>query len=93
MQNKNLQLFKYVALIEGITYLSFGITVPLKRIYHINEPNYVMGMAHGILFIVFVILLTRLVQEKKFSFLTGVILFISSLVPFGTFWSVKKYVD
>lgn len=46
-----LKSFRYTAILEGISYLLFGLTMPLKYMYDILEPNFYVGMAHGLLFI------------------------------------------
>lgn len=45
--------FKVLAIAEGISYLLFGLTMPLKYVYEVPEPNYFVGMAHGVLFILY----------------------------------------
>ncbi len=89
--NRLLNRFRWLAVAEGISYLLLGITVPLKRIYNIPEPNFVVGSIHGVLFIAYCILLLVLMIDMKWSFKKGFILFIASLIPFGTFWAEKKY--
>jgi integral membrane protein len=76
---------------EGISYLLLGITVPLKRIYNIPEPNFIVGSIHGVLFIAYCIILLVLMIDLKWSFKKGFILFLASLIPFGTFWAERKY--
>ncbi|MFN3316530.1 MAG: DUF3817 domain-containing protein, partial [Raineya sp.] len=44
-------VFRKVAFAEGISYLLFALTMPLKYIFKIPEPNYVVGLAHGLLFV------------------------------------------
>jgi len=89
--NKLLNRFRWLAVAEGISYLLLGITVPLKRIYNIPEPNFVVGSIHGVLFIVYCIILLVLMIDLKWSFKKGIILFLASLIPFGTFWAERKY--
>ena len=87
-----LKIFRLTAILEGITYLLiFGLTMPLKYWADIVEPNKVVGMAHGILFILFVVLAGIVCWERKWSIKRFVILFIASLLPFGTFYADKKY--
>jgi integral membrane protein len=89
--NKLLNRFRWLAVAEGISYLLLGITVPLKRIYNIPEPNFVVGSIHGVLFIAYCIILLVLMIDLKWSFKKGIILFLASLIPFGTFWAERKY--
>ena len=89
--NKLLNRFRWLAVAEGISFLLLGITVPLKRIYNIPEPNFVVGSIHGVLFIAYCVILLVLMIDRKWSFKKGIILFLASLIPFGTFWAEKKY--
>ena len=45
---------RLLALFEGISYLAFSITMPLKYAFAMPGPNMVVGMLHGILFIGYV---------------------------------------
>jgi integral membrane protein len=65
--------------------------MPLKYWAEIGGPNKVVGMVHGILFILFVILAGIVCWEKKWSIKRFLIFFIASLLPFGTFYADKKY--
>ena len=56
------QLFKtplgrlrIVAFVEGCSYLLLGITMVLKYRFSMPRPNYVVGMAHGVLFVLLVL--------------------------------------
>jgi len=87
-----LKALRITAILEGISYLLiFGLTMPLKYWAGIGEPNKVVGMAHGVLFILFVVLAGIFTWEKKWGIKRFLILFISSLLPFGTFYADKKY--
>ena len=87
-----LKVFRASAILEGISYLAlFGFTMPLKYWAEIPEPNQWVGYAHGILFIVFVVLAGIFCWERKWGIRRFVIFFIASLLPFGTFYADKKY--
>ncbi|RTE53422.1 DUF3817 domain-containing protein [Arenibacter aquaticus] len=87
-----LKIFSLTALLEGISYLLlFGIGMPLKYVAQIPEPNIYIGYAHGFLFIAYVALAVMVCVERKWSLKTFIILFIASLLPFGTFYIDKKY--
>ena len=83
--------FRFIAILEGFSYLLFAVTMPLKYGYDILEPNFYVGMAHGGLFIFYCGLgLASAIQYKwKFGFSVGV--FFASLIPFGTFYLDAKY--
>jgi integral membrane protein len=82
--------FRIVAFLEGCSYLLLGLTMILKYKYMMREPNYVVGMIHGFLFILYVVMLLRIWQKYKWSFGKATLAFIASLVPFGTFVADKK---
>jgi integral membrane protein len=86
-----LRVFRYIAILEGISYLLFGITVPLKYAYEIIEPNYYIGMAHGMLFLLYCILGLSSAVHYKWKFGFSVLVFLASLVPVGTFYIESKY--
>jgi integral membrane protein len=79
-----------LAILEGISYISFGLTMPLKYSWKITEPNYYVGMAHGVLFIAYCMWVVLVQYDKKLPFKTTAILLLSSLVPFMTFWAERK---
>lgn len=87
-----LKLFRLIAFIEGISYiLLIFIAVPIK--YLIGNPEYVklLGMPHGILFIMYIIFSFIVNIELKWSIKDLSIILSASLVPFGTFYVDKKY--
>lgn len=88
---KLLKVFRYIAILEGISYLLFGLTMPLKYVYEILTPNYFVGMAHGILFMLYCGVGLSCAIHYKWKFGFSVMVFLASLVPFGTFYLEAKY--
>ncbi|MEZ4811393.1 MAG: DUF3817 domain-containing protein [Allomuricauda sp.] len=87
-----LKLFRATAILEGISYLSlFGMTMPLKHWADIREPNIIVGYIHGGLFILYVVLAIVFCWQRKWSIKRFIILFVASLLPFGTFYADQKY--
>lgn len=82
--------FRLVAILEGISYLLFGVTMPLKYMLDIPEPNLVVGMVHGILFIAYIILCSQAIFEFKWDLKTSFIAMVASLIPGGTFYADAK---
>jgi integral membrane protein len=80
---------------EGISYLILlGIAMPLKYMW--DKPEYVrtVGSAHGLLFVMFMLMLTYALANKAISFKQAAFAFLLSLIPFGTFFlSFNKSVD
>lgn len=80
---------RVVAFLEGCSYLLLGLTMILKYKYAMPQPNYVVGLAHGILFVLYVGLLVQVVFLHKWNLLKMFWAFVASLVPFGTFYADK----
>jgi integral membrane protein len=78
-----IQQFRIIALIEGVSYISFAITMPLKYGLDITEPNYVVGMLHGLVFILYCLWLLILTLQRKWSWSMGILFFLASIIPFG----------
>lgn len=84
--------FRFVAFAEGVSYLAlFLISMPLKYIWGIREVNYVIGLAHGVLFVVYCLMLIVLAKKYQWSIKVVFLLFIASLLPFGTFIADKRF--
>ena len=83
--------FRWLALLEGLSYIILVfIAMPLKYIWSMPTLVQYMGMAHGILFCAYVLMLIKVWQAYNWSFAKASIAFIASLVPFGTFWFDTK---
>lgn len=85
---------RYVAIAEGISFVVLlFVAMPLKYIAGIPEAVKVTGWIHGALFILFIALVWRVMDQYRQSFLWLIKGCIASVVPFGTFvWdrSLKK---
>ncbi|MFD1818485.1 integral membrane protein [Pseudarcicella hirudinis] len=90
MFNNALSRFRAIAFMEGCSYILFGITMPLKYVWGLPKPNYIVGMCHGVLFILYMITLLTVFIELKWSLKKTALAFIASLIPFGTFYADKK---
>jgi integral membrane protein len=83
---------RIVAFLEGISYLVLlGIAMPLKYLAGIPQAVRVVGMAHGVLFVLFVILLIQVAIERSWSTKKSFLSFLSSIIPFGTFYADAKW--
>jgi len=80
---------RVLAFIEGCSYLLLGFTMILKYKYAMPQPNYIVGLAHGILFVLYVVLLIQVAFLHKWSIIKMFWAFIASLIPFGTFYADK----
>ncbi len=80
---------RIVAFIEGCSYLLLGFTMILKYKYAMPQPNYIVGLAHGILFVLYVVLLLQVSYLNRWNLGKIFGAFLASLVPFGTFYADK----
>lgn len=91
MKNTNLlKQLRVLAILEGISYISFGLTMPLKYLMDIKEPNFIVGMIHGVLFIAYCIWVILNHFSLKWTLKQTAILLVASLIPFMTFWADKR---
>lgn len=84
--------FKIIALLEGVSLLLLlFFAMPMKYIFH--QPVFVknIGMAHGLLFIAYILLTILLKKPKNWSWKTFGFICLASVIPFGTFYVEIKY--
>jgi integral membrane protein len=82
---------RIAGLVEAVSYmLLVGIAMPLKYIWHMPKAVSVIGMLHGVLFIIFCIALARATLAAKWPLARAALLFIASLLPFGPFLLDKR---
>ena len=85
-------IFRIVSFLEGISYLLLlFIAVPIK--YFQGDESYVklLGMPHGILFMLYIVLAIVIKKEMNWDNKTLGIVLLASILPFGTFYIDKKY--
>jgi len=89
-----LNFFRLIAALEGFSYLALFYNML------VNKPNnpelyqqllYPIGMIHGILFVLYVVLAIYLKMEYKWSMKKLGLILLASLLPFGTFYSDYKW--
>ena len=80
---------RIVAFIEGCSYLLLGFTMILKYKFAMPQPNYIVGLAHGILFVLYIVLLIQVSFLHRWNIFKMFMAFIASLIPFGTFYADK----
>ncbi|WP_299677734.1 DUF3817 domain-containing protein [uncultured Dokdonia sp.] len=87
-----LKSFRILSFLEGVSYLLIlFVTMPLKYIWNNGDPNKVIGMAHGFLFLAYIVMAILMKSERKWDNKTLAIVLLCSVIPFGTFWMDKKY--
>jgi len=86
MAKFNLKLIRVLGLLEGLSFIILlGVAMPLKYIWHNETLMQPMGMAHGFLFMGYVVWVFVVAhqynQRPKFIILSC----LASILPFGTF--------
>lgn len=62
-----------------------GVAMPLKYYAGMTEATRDVGMIHGLLFVAYVFMLIPIKQDLKLNSKTTGLLFLASILPFGTF--------
>lgn len=90
-----IHFLRITGLVEAVSFmLLVGIAMPLKYIWHLPQAVRVVGMIHGILFVIFCIALARAALAAKWPIGRSALIFAASLIPFGPFLvdgRMKKY--
>jgi len=86
--------FRIIAFLEGLSYILL-ITVGLYFKYQLNDESYVklLGMPHGLLFVLYVIIAYLLRKEENWNTKDFSIILLASIIPFGTFYIDRKFIN
>ena len=84
--------FRIVAFLEGVSFILL-ITIGLYFKYQLNDDSYVklLGMPHGLLFVIYIIIAYLLREEENWKTKDFIIVLFASVIPFGTFYIDRKY--
>lgn len=86
-----IQTLRILGNIEGISYLLLlGVAMPMKYYFEMPMAVKIVGMAHGVLFVAYCLLLTACMKKFNWTLKFGTYLFIATLIPFGTFVTDRK---
>ncbi len=79
--------FRVVAFLEAITYLALLGAVVVYRL--LDGPDYIgfLGPVHGIIFLVYLVLVLRIRESQGWGFWRTVVIILAAAVPFGGFWA------
>lgn len=91
-----LKLFKIVAVLEGISYLALFANMLIVKNMNLDLYKsllFPIGMAHGVLFIGYIILAIMLKMEDNWDWKKFFIITVASVIPLGTFYVEKKYLS
>ncbi len=86
-----LKRLRAITFAEGVSYLVLlFIAMPLKYAADIPIAVRVVGMVHGLLFVLLALMLVNVLAGGALSLKRSAVVFLSSLVPFGAF-VIDKY--
>ncbi|AEW85405.1 DUF3817 domain-containing protein [Flavobacterium columnare NBRC 100251 = ATCC 23463] len=88
------KFFRNIALLEGVSYIVIMLNMLMIKPFDLALYKLLLfpvGMSHGVLFILYVLLAFLLQRQLKWNLKTTVIILLASLIPFGTFYIEKKY--
>lgn len=84
--------FKWISILEGISFLVLLlIAMPLKYIWDAPQMVQIVGMLHGILFVLYILGALWLYKAMPWNLKTLMIICVSSVLPLGPFYVEKKY--
>ena len=84
--------FRIISFLEGVSYLLLlFVATPIK--YLQGDASYVklLGMPHGILFMLYIVLAIVIQKQMNWNRKTLGIVLLCSIIPFATFYEDKKY--
>lgn len=88
----SVKIFKIISTLEAISFLILlCIAMPLKYIWDMPEMVRFVGMAHGVLFIAYIIGAYFMKEKLKWSWGVLAIVMFCSVLPLGPFYAEKKY--
>lgn len=93
--NQNLvNWFRRIAFAEGVSFiLLLFIAMPMKYALGFSLAVTLVGWAHGVLFMIYMVLLLQVWIKENWTFAKVILAFMAGLIPFGTFWFDKKYLS
>ena len=89
---KSIRTFKIISTLEAISFLLLlGIAMPLKYIWDLPQMVQTVGMAHGILFLLYIAGAVYISQKLNWTIKQLAIAVFCSVLPFGPFYVERKY--
>ena len=83
--------FRLLAFLEGLSFLAIlFVTMPLKYQFGMPQPNLIVGMLHGLLFIAYIYATFRFRMTENWDAKLTLKTLAASVIPFGTFYMDHK---
>lgn len=87
-----IQLFRLISFLEGVSYLLLlFVATPIKYTQADNTYVKLLGMPHGILFLLYIVFAIVIQKQMKWNVKDLGVVLICAIIPFGTFFVDKKY--
>jgi integral membrane protein len=78
--------FAWAAYAEGASFLLLlFVAMPLKYLLGLPQAVRVVGMAHGVLFLLYALLVFEALGSGRFNLRTAALAMLASVLPFGPF--------
>lgn len=91
MTRTALHALRWIGIAEGTSFLLLlGIAMPLKYIWHMEQLIFPVGLAHGVLFVAYVLATLVVANWRKWPLTWIGLAVVASLVPFGPFVFDRK---
>lgn len=90
--DKSIKAFRIISTLEAISFLVLlGIAMPLKYIWDMPQMVQTVGMAHGVLFCLYVGGAFYMYKKLNWTIMELLIVILCSVLPFGPFYADRKY--
>jgi integral membrane protein len=87
----NIGRLRIVGFLEGMSFLFLiGVAMPLKYVWGYTHATQEIGMAHGVLFVLYLFVSIPVILEFKWSFKVSTLVLAASFFPLGTFIAEYK---
>lgn len=90
----SIKTFKIISTLEAISFLLLlGVAMPLKYIWEMPQMVQTVGMAHGVLFLLYIASAVYISQKLNWSIKKLAIAVFCSVIPFGPFYVERNYLS
>jgi len=85
--------FRLVAYAEAATFLILLVCVVVKRVFHGPDLVRVMGPVHGVLFLVYFVMVLQVRPSQAWTLAKTILVIVASALPFGGFFVGSHLVE
>ena len=87
MLDSSIGRLRIISLVEGVSFIVLlVIAMPMKYFWGMPNAVTVVGMVHGLLFLLFCVALVNAVLVARWNLKPPLLIFLASLVPFAPLW-------